>query len=211
MSSDTTTTTTNDCRLLALPPELRNKIWEYVMKGGKSSSHLNIHLYPKPNQPPTDDRAIHMDHTSVWSSLELAPRLNLTMTCTQIRAETELMFHTNNTFVFQTRDRRANYGILENLADWLYTLHDDERKTMGKIVVCSKLPRAMVEWGWTCAGYCGMDFGLEVGGRIDREVEGGFESWGREDGHFCEKKHYVVVPKRKRKLVMKCQGKIVDE
>ena len=77
-----------------------------------------------------------MDHTSVWSSLELAPRLNLTMTCTQVRAETELMFHANNTFVFQTRDRRANYGILENLADWLYTLHDDELKTVGRIVVC---------------------------------------------------------------------------
>jgi len=154
-----------------------------------------------------------MDHTSVWSSLELAPRLNLTMTCTQIQRETELMFHANNTFVFQTRDRRANYGILENLADWLYTLHDDERKTVGKIVVCSKLPRAMVEWGWTCAGYCGMDFGVEIGGRvdIDREGEEGFESWGREDGHFCNKAHYVVVPKRKKRLVMKCHGKIVDE
>lgn len=162
-----------------------------------------------------------MDHTSVWSSLELAPRLNLTMTCTQIRAETELMFHANNTFVFQTRDRRANYGILENLADWLYTLHDDELKTVGRIVVCSTLPRAMVDWAWTCAGYCDMDFGLEIGRRIDPErfVEGedgemvpdGFESWGGEDGHCCNKKHYVVVPKRKRRLVMKCQGKIVEE
>ena len=161
-----------------------------------------------------------MDHKSVWSSLELAPRLNLTATCKQIRLETELMLHPNNTFVFQTRDRRANYGILENLADWLYTLHDEERKTMGRIVVCSKLPRDMVQWGWTCAGYCGMDFGLEIGGMIDPEifVEGedgemvsqGFESWGGEDGHFCNKKHYEVVPKRKMKLVMKCHGKIVE-
>lgn len=40
MSTDTTTTI-NPSRLLALPPELRNKIWEYTMKGGKSiSSYL---------------------------------------------------------------------------------------------------------------------------------------------------------------------------
>ena len=30
-----TTTTTTSSRLLALPPELRNKIWEYTMIGGK--------------------------------------------------------------------------------------------------------------------------------------------------------------------------------
>jgi hypothetical protein len=130
------------------------------------------------------------------------------------------MFHANNTFVFQTRDRRANYGILENLAGWLYTLREEELKTVGKIVVCSNLPRAMVDWAWTCAGYCDMDFGLEIGGRIDAEriVEGeagemvpdGFESWGGEDGHCCNKMHYEVVPKRKRRLVMKCQGKIVE-
>lgn len=163
-----------------------------------------------------------MDHQDVWSSLELAPRLNLTMTCTQIRSETELMFHANNTFVFQARDRRANYGLLENLANWLYTLHDEERKTMGRIVVCSGLPKGDLEWGWICAGYCGMDFGVEIGGRIDEEVmvdgedgekvpSGEFESWGEEDGHFCTKAHYLVVPKRKKKMVMKCHGKIVEE
>lgn len=157
-----------------------------------------------------------MDHQDVWSSLELAPRLNLTMTCSQIRHETELMFHANNTFVFQARDRCRNYAILENLANWLYTLHDDELKTVGRIVVCSRLSRQMLQWAWTCAGYCDMDFGLEIGRRIDTErvvqgVSQGFESWGRGDGHFCNKEHYVVVPKRKRRLVMKCHGKIVDE
>lgn len=44
MSSDTTTT--NHCRLLALPPELRNKIWEYVMKGGKF--HFSSHPISTP-------------------------------------------------------------------------------------------------------------------------------------------------------------------
>ena len=162
-----------------------------------------------------------MDHQDVWADLELAPRLNLTMTCTQIRRETELMFHANNTFVFQARDRRANYPVLENLANWLYTLHDDELKTMGRIVVCSRLSRHALQWAWTCAGYCDMDFGLEIGRRIDREVvvqgedgemvSQGFESWGGDDGHFCNKEHYLVVPKRKRRLVMRCHGKIVDE
>jgi hypothetical protein len=162
-----------------------------------------------------------MDHQDVWADLELAPRLNLTMTCTQIRQETELMFHANNTFVFQARDRRANYPVLENLANWLYTLHDDELETMGRIVVCSRLSRHALQWAWTCAGYCDMDFGLEIGRRIDREVvvqgedgemvSRGFESWGGDDGHFCNKEHYLVVPKRKRRLVMRCHGKIVDE
>ena len=45
MSADTTTTTTtNPSRLLALPAELRNKIWEYTMKGGKFFSSHPIHL-----------------------------------------------------------------------------------------------------------------------------------------------------------------------
>jgi len=34
MSSDTDALTTS-CRLLELPAELRNRIWEYTMKGGK--------------------------------------------------------------------------------------------------------------------------------------------------------------------------------
>lgn len=38
MSSDDTTTT-NDSRLLELPAELRNRIWAYTMKGGKSSRY----------------------------------------------------------------------------------------------------------------------------------------------------------------------------
>ena len=46
MSSDTTdTTTTNPCRLLALPAELRNRIWEYTMIGGKFLL-LPSHLLP---------------------------------------------------------------------------------------------------------------------------------------------------------------------
>ena len=162
-----------------------------------------------------------MDHQDVWSDLELAPRLNLTMTCKQIRQETELMFHANNTFLFQTRDRRKDYGILENLANWLYTLHDEELETMGRIVVCSKLLPGMVKWAWKCAEYCDMDAGLQIGERIDREVmveqedgvvvSEGFESWGREEGHFCNKAHYLVVPKRKTRLVMKVQGVKVED
>ena len=46
MSTDTTTTI-NPSRLLALPPELRNKIWEYTMKGGKSHPPI-----PSPHSPP---------------------------------------------------------------------------------------------------------------------------------------------------------------
>ena len=149
-----------------------------------------------------------MDHLDVWSDLELAPRLNLTMTCKQIHQETELMFHANNTFLFQTRDRTSNYGILENMANWLYELRDRERETIGRIVVCSKLPPAVVNWAWICAGYCDMDFGLEIGQRIDPEkmvenAEGEFvpefEPWGREDGHFCNKAHFLVVPKQPKK------------
>jgi hypothetical protein len=45
MSSNDTPTTTNTCRLLALPAELRNRIWEYTMIGGKFLL-LPSHLLP---------------------------------------------------------------------------------------------------------------------------------------------------------------------
>ena len=45
MASASNTTTTTSSRLLALPPELRNKIWEYTMIGGKFLL-LPSHLLP---------------------------------------------------------------------------------------------------------------------------------------------------------------------
>lgn len=199
--------TTTACRLLALPAELRNRIWAYTMKGGKSSQPPT-HLSYFTNIHHTDDRVIHMDHQDVWSSLELAPRLNLTITCKQIKQETELMFHANNTFLFQTRDKRRDYGVLEGMADWLHNLTNEQRENVGRIVVCSMKPQGMVSWAWTCAGYCGMDHGFVVDKRIDKQVilekEGGekveiYESWGREDGHFCNKSHYLLVTKKQLK------------
>ena len=73
------------------------------------------------------------------------------------------MFHTNNTFFFQTRDRTSSYGILENMANWLYELRDRERdrerEIIGRVVVCSKLVpevdgqmgldlRRLLRYGW---------------------------------------------------------------
>lgn len=149
-----------------------------------------------------------MDHQDVWSSLELAPRLNLTITCKQIKQETELMFHANNTFLFQTLDKRRDYGVLEGMANWLHNLTSEQRENMGRIVVCSKQPQGMVSWAWTCAAYCGMDHGFVVDKRIDKQImlekDSGeavesYESWGRENGHFCNKAHYLLITKRQQK------------
>jgi hypothetical protein len=205
--SDNTSASTTTSRLLGLPAELRNRIWAYTMKGGKSISTpctaLSISLTP--HLP--DGHVIHMDHQQVWHALETDLRLNLSQTCTQIRHETAQMFHAHNTFLFQTRDRRKNYGILENCANWLFSLSEQERESVGKIVLCSGLAPGLVNWGWVCAGYCEMDFGFEVGRKIDLktrreredgEVEEVEESWGREQGHFCNKGHYLLVPKKQR-------------
>jgi hypothetical protein len=151
-----------------------------------------------------------MDHQYVWHAVETDPRLNLTLTCKQIRNETDLMFHSHNTFLFQTRDKRRDYGILENCANWLYSLSEEQRENVREIVICSKLAPGLVNWAWVCAGYCEMDFGFEVGRKIDKvvvvegedgemaEVE---ESWGREHGHFCNKSHRLLVPKKEKKRV----------
>lgn len=168
-----------------------------------------------------------MDHRDVWHELEMAPRVNLTMTCKQIYQETEQIFHANNTFLFQARDNRKNYGVLESLAEWLHYLNPTQRETVGKIVICSKQQQGMVNWAWVCAGYCDMDSGFVVGKRIDRKmvaktedgeiVDKGYESWGREDGHFCNKSHYLLVPKKQAKRQAKkgqkkeVQAKIVEK
>lgn len=168
-----------------------------------------------------ENRVIHMDHKDVWGSVELAPRLNVTMTCKQIQQETDTMFFANNTFLFQAQDRRANYGVLGHAADWLETLSGKQRDSIASIVVCSNQRKAMLEWAWVCAGYIELDFGLEVGERIDKEVykelECGkmvhdFESWGKEDGHHCNKAHYLLAPKKgKGKAKAKANEKHVVE
>jgi hypothetical protein len=155
-----------------------------------------------------DGRPIHMDHLDIWTDIELAPRLNFTETCRQIHEETELMFFAQNTFLFQARDRRRNYGVLEHLAEWLWSLTEKQLMHVGRIVICSNQVLAMVDWAWVCAGYCGMDSGYVVGRRIDRKVaaenEHGkkverFESWGLKEGHYCNKNHYLLVPRMQEK------------
>jgi hypothetical protein len=110
------------------------------------SPHARRHQTPEAIRAHSSGRVIHMDHQDVWLDLELAPRFNLTMTCKQIHQETELMFHANNTFLFQSRVRTSNYDILEDMANWLYELRDRERETIGRIVVCSKLAPNVDLW-----------------------------------------------------------------
>ena len=93
--------------------------------------------------------------------------------------------------------------------------------------MCSNQRKAMLDWAWVCAGYIELDFGLgiglftlcnsrghldlafgpEIGKRLDRDVykelECGkmvhdFESWGKEDGHHCNKAHSLLAPKAKK-------------
>lgn len=205
------------CWLLSMPPEIRTRIWENVLKGGKyppPTLARKRHSPPKTNLFPfllqTDGGVIHVDLQHVWGDIEMQPRLNFTLTCTQIRAETRTMFLPHNTFLFKARDHRVNFALLENVADWLNWVPDEQIASIGRIVVCSKLPIGRIKYAWTQVGYMGMDVGFEVGERIDTRVGEGYrgkgglwtwdyESWGKEDGHCCAKCHYeIFLPEAKK-------------
>lgn len=141
--------------------------------------------------------------------VEMRDRLNFTLLCTQLREETRTMFLPNNTFLFKARDKRKNFGILENLADWLNWVPDEQIGNIGRIVVCSGLPMGRIQYAWTQVEYMNMDVGFVVGERIDKRVgemyrdknrmqTWDYESWGKEDGHYCDRCHYeMVLPKAK--------------
>lgn len=139
-----------------------------------------------------------------WSEIELAARLNLVMTCSQIGDETSRMFLPNNTFVFKARDNKIHDEVLEPLADWLNWILDEDLGSIGKIVVCTSQSQAGIEYAWAQTGYMGMDSGFVVSHRIDKRVgemsrtkhglpEWNYESWGKEHGHQCTKKHFEIV------------------
>jgi hypothetical protein len=154
-----------------------------------------------------------VDLQDTWRDLELAPRLDLTFTCWQIREETRRMFLPNNTFLFKAKDYRINDGILENVADWLNRVSDENLSNIGRIVVCTRHSRGSLEYAWTQNGYMGMDSGFVVGDRIDPKVGDRYRnayglmvwdygSWGHEDGHHCTKQHFEMVypPAEAKKL-----------
>jgi hypothetical protein len=126
------------------------------------------------------------------------------MTCRQIKAETRDMFLPNNTFMFTARDELMYDDVLEPLADWLNWIPDKKLGTIGKVVVCASQPQPCIEYAWTQTGYMEMDSGMVVGDRLDKRVgemfrtahglqERKYESWGKEHGHFCNKKHFEMV------------------
>jgi hypothetical protein len=148
--------------------------------------------------------AIHADMQHCWTEIELGARLNLVMTCSQVEDETATMFLPNNTFVFTARDDLVHDKVLESLADWLNWIPDRELGTIGRVVVCSSQPQGCIEYALTQTGYMKMDSGFVVGDRIDKRVgepsrnryglqEWKYESWGKEHGHFCDKKHFEMV------------------
>lgn len=145
----------------------------------------------------------------VWLDVEWASRLNITRICKQIRAETAGLFHPNNTFVFQTDDRARDYGVLENMAEWLAYQTDEDRNSIQKVVVCSGQTEPMVKWAWQNAMWCDMDSAFVVGKRIDRLVHKEcrsmnlvetYDAWGKEDGHFCTHGHWELVKKGAKKV-----------
>lgn len=139
-----------------------------------------------------------------WTEIELAARLNLVMTCSQIEDETADMFLPNNTFVFVARDHLIYDEVLEPLADWLNWIADKDLGKIGKIVVCTGQPQAGIKYAWSQTGEMGMDSGFVVGDRIDERVgepfvnkhgmrEWNHKSWGQEHGHCCNKSHFEMV------------------
>ena len=114
------------------------------------------------------------------------------------------MFLPNNGFLFVARDDLMYDDVLENLADWLNYVKDDEIEKIGRIVVCTEQEQDQIEYAWAQTGEMGMDSGFVVGDRIDTRIGAlrknsyGFDvseysCWGLEDGHHCNKKHYEMV------------------
>lgn len=145
---------------------------------------------------------------------EQQPRLVITTLCQQTRAETgRLRYFAANTFVFQAAARN-DYGCLEEMFNWLHGLTKEERRAIGKLVVCSKKPQGMVSWAIKLAEYCDMDFGFKVVKRIDEEVieikedeHGNTQEkvttmvpWGKDCGHFCTSMHYELTHKKNLKM-----------
>lgn len=214
-STERSTTITPSSPLLDLPPEIRKMIWSYVLQGGKSSLIPSSHSHLTSLTPTfhLDSTPIHVDHMLLWRETEWCTRLNLTLVNKQIRSETTTsshLFHALNTFVFAASDRLKNYRKLENVAEWLASHSEPELQALKRVVVCTTHSKEVLAFAWQDAGYCGMDSGFVVGERIDkivsedvdrigRKVNRVWEAWGREEGHFCNKAHFELVRKEKRK------------
>lgn len=54
--------------------------------------------------------------------VENQPRLDLTITCEQIYEEAHYMYFAENVFFFQLNDNLYHYALIEDIANWLYTI-----------------------------------------------------------------------------------------
>ena len=76
-----TSTTSETCRLLSLPAELRNHIWEYAVVEAKSIKIRPVRNHKDDNEP-----------------IETGAQPGITRVCSQIRGECLPMFYGQNTF-----------------------------------------------------------------------------------------------------------------
>jgi hypothetical protein len=131
------------------------------------------------------------------------------------------MFLPNNDFLFKARDDLMYDDVLENLADWLNSVTDDEIEKIGRIVICTEQQQDQIEYAWEQTGEMGMDSGFVVGDRIDPRVGSLIKNqygwdvseygcWGLEDGHHCNgKKHFEMV--HPRAVAKKLAKKLAEE
>lgn len=98
------------------------------------------------------------------------PRLNIAMTCWEIYDEIRHMFLPNNTFLFKAKDHLRHEYVLENFSDWLHWVSDKDLENIGRVVVCTNLPKVLLQYAWISTGYMGEDLDFVVGNRIDPKI-----------------------------------------
>jgi len=120
-----------------------------------------------------------------WAALEISSRLNITMTCKQVRHESLLMFYASNTFLMRAKPWPSRTPLAE-LATWLKALQSEHRSMLGQVVICAKKSNETIvqaEWNREADR-----LSFQVSGRADV---------GGEKGHHCNDEHYLLVSETK--------------
>lgn len=115
--------TTSKHILNDMPAEIRNKIWEEVVKGGKSCT-LSTSVESILINVIVDGGPVHMSRPD-WYHAENSLRLNATLACKQVYEEAHTMYFAQNAFLFRLDDHKQPiYRFVEPVANWLYNISE---------------------------------------------------------------------------------------
>jgi hypothetical protein len=123
------------CRLLELPTELRDQIWDLAVSDWIPSSNDESTTASDSSSPPILVRApIRIDRFSH------TPPTSLTRTSSQIRHETLQRYYALNTFeCWRPRFKRKHWAFSGSLVPWLRLLGETRRGWLRDVVLLHKV------------------------------------------------------------------------